>query len=244
MDRTLTVRTPESIAFAYELAGLGSRFLAVLADLAIQCIVLALVLWGIVALGSHAPRTPLPLAEERWAQSAAIALIIFIVFAIFFAYFIVFEAAWNGQTPGKRLVGIRVVRDGGYPVDFMGSLIRNLIRTVEFGLGFYALSAVVMLFSAENKRLGDYAAGTIVVRDARLAKPVFTTAHPAQNWRLSAQERGLVARFMDRRAELLPQNREHLVHQIAALLRSRVADSELMALDDETLIERVDSALR
>ena len=68
MDRTLTVRTPESIAFSYELAGLGSRFLAVLADLAIQLMLLALVIWGIVALGSHAPRTPLPAAEEKWAS--------------------------------------------------------------------------------------------------------------------------------------------------------------------------------
>ena len=88
---------------------------------------------------------------------------------LFFGYFIIFEALWNGQTPGKKALGIRVVRDGGYAIDFGASLVRNLIRVGELLIGTYTLSAVAMLLSPENKRLGDIAAGTIVVRDARLA---------------------------------------------------------------------------
>ena len=73
---------------------------------------------------------------------------------------------WNGQTPGKRALGIRVVRDGGFPVDAGASILRNIIRVIEMSLGFYVVSAIVMLVSPENKRAGDYAAGTIVVRDS------------------------------------------------------------------------------
>ncbi|MBV9271246.1 MAG: RDD family protein, partial [Candidatus Eremiobacteraeota bacterium] len=76
-----------------------------------------------------------------------------------------FEALWQGQTPGKKLLGIRAMRDGGIPIDFTSALVRNLIRVGEASLGFYALSAISTLLSPENKRLGDYAAGTIVVRD-------------------------------------------------------------------------------
>ena len=92
-------------------------------------------------------------------MSLAIALVVTIVFVILFGYFIVFEALWNGQTPGKKLLGLRVVRDGGYPIDFGASLIRNLIRVGEWILGYYLLAAVSALLSPENKRLGDIAAG-------------------------------------------------------------------------------------
>ncbi len=98
------------------------------------------------------------------------AIVISIVFIVFFGYFIVFEALWRGQTPGKRALHIRVVRDGGYPLDFGSSLIRNLVRVGEAALGFYAISAVSALASSENKRLGDFAAGTIVVRDERAVR--------------------------------------------------------------------------
>lgn len=243
MDRTLELRTPESIAFSYELAGLGSRFLAMLADVVVQIVLAILIVWGLASL-SHGKTAPLAPAEEKWIASAVIAIVVFFVFTIFFGYFIIFEAAWNGQTIGKRLLGIRVVRDGGYPVDFMGSLIRNLVRAAEFALGFYALSAIVMLFSDENKRLGDYAAGTIVVRDARIAKPDFAAGGTFRTSQFSDEERALAGRFIDRRGDLLPENRASLAARIAEVLRPKVTDPELRTLDDETLIERVDAALR
>jgi uncharacterized RDD family membrane protein YckC len=243
MDRTLELRTPESIVFSYELAGLGSRFLAMLADVIVQIVIAILIVWGLASL-PHGKTAPLSSSEEKWVQSFVVAIVVFFVFAIFFGYFIIFEAAWNGQTIGKRLLGIRVVRDGGYPVDFMGSLIRNLVRAAEFALGFYALSAIVMLFSDENKRLGDYAAGTIVVRDARIEKPEFAGAGPFRTSQFTDEERALAARFIDRRGDLLAENRARLARQIADVLRPKVTDPEVKTLDDETLIERVDSALR
>jgi len=115
VDRTLEVRTPESIAFSYELAGLGSRFLALVVDQAIQIAVLAAIFGGIVLAASRAAPTHASSAvvSDKVATSIAIAIVIAIIFVVLFGYFIVFEAAWNGQTPGKKLLGLRVVRDGG-----------------------------------------------------------------------------------------------------------------------------------
>lgn len=241
MDRTIAVRTPESIAFSYELAGLGSRFLAVLLDLFIQIFCAILIVWGMAALASHLPNGPAkPPLPERTLESFAVAIVSILAFLVFFGYFIVFEAAWNGQTPGKRLIGIRVVRDGGYPIDFMSSLVRNLIRVLELGLGFYALSAISTLLSSENKRLGDFAAGTIVVRDARIAAPALAGLRPpTARIRVTDEERALVSRFLERRHSLTPQRRRELAAQIAGVFRGRV-DEPTASLDDEALIERVD----
>jgi hypothetical protein len=95
-------------------------------------------------------------------------LVVFAAFMLFFGYFIIFEWRWGGRTPGKRLLGIRVVRDGGFPLDFTSAVVRNVVRIVETALGFYLVSAIVTLLSPENKRLGDMAAGTLVVRDRAL----------------------------------------------------------------------------
>src|SRR6202035_1946388 len=107
---------------------------------------------------------PVPPSGVKAGSALLTALGVIAGFALFFGYFIAFELLWNGQSPGKRLLGLRVLRDGGFPVDAGASVIRNLVRILEAGLGFYAISAVVTLLSPENKRLGDFAAGTIVVR--------------------------------------------------------------------------------
>ncbi|MGA7202348.1 MAG: RDD family protein, partial [Candidatus Cybelea sp.] len=167
VDRTVEVRTPESIAFQYELAGLGSRFLALAVDQAIQFATLGAIFAGIVLAASRLPKHLAANAAEKLGESFAVAFIITVAFAVLFGYFVLSEAVWNGQTPGKRLLGLRVVRDGGYPIDFGASLIRNLIRVGEALVGYYILAAISALISPENKRLGDLAAGTIVVRDAR-----------------------------------------------------------------------------
>ncbi len=245
MDRTLEVRTPESIAFNYELAGLGSRFLALIVDQAIQMIVLAAIFGGILlAAARAASRHASPLVTDKVAASLAIALVVAILFAVLFGYFIAFEALWNGQTPGKKLLALRVVRDGGYPIDFGASLIRNLIRVGEQLVGYYLLAAACALISPENKRLGDFAAGTIVVRDARLTPPrdlvkrgekeppYSPTAY------LSGDERALVKRFLERRDALSPVRRSELASRLASRIRSRVPP-ELARLDDESLLERL-----
>lgn len=241
MDRTLEVRTPESIAFSYELAGLGSRFLAVSVDVAIQTLVMIGILWGLIYAGTHGAAARHVSEPTKIETNLAIAFIAAIIFIVYFGYFIFFEAFWNGQTPGKKLMGLRVVRDGGYPADFGSIAIRNLIRVGEFVAGLYAISAVAALMSPENKRLGDMAAGTIVVRDARAAKLAdlmeepAETAHPLM---LSPQERALIDQFVARREGMAPNNRAIMASQIGARVRSRVS-RDLQQLDDEELLTRL-----
>jgi uncharacterized RDD family membrane protein YckC len=249
MDRNIDVRTPESIEFTYALAGLGSRFLAWAFDFLLQILVAIAIFLGIIWAGSRIAGSSIRAAaaagaSEKIAEAIVIAIIVGVVFALFFGYFIAFEAFWNGQTPGKKLLGIRVVRDGGYPVDFGASLVRNLIRVAEFLLTGYALSAISATVSPENKRLGDIAAGTIVVRDARLKLPSLDalrgTSDPVYGATafLSGDERALVKRFLERRDELNAVKRQELAQQLASRVRSRVP-ADLQRLPDEALLERL-----
>ncbi len=240
MDRSIEVRTPESVAFSYQLAGLGSRFLAVVADGFLQAALVVALFFALISLAAHAPRGGAAHSGDLLG-SIAIAVFLFVLFMILFGYFIVFEAFWNGQTPGKRLLGIRVVRDGGYPIDFSASLVRNLIRIVESSIGFYFISAVCALASSENKRVGDFAAGTIVVRDSRVDAPPVPLGEQTQYAATSlvgGEERALVHQFLERRATLPWERRVELAEQLARRIRPRVGP-ELARLDDESLLERL-----
>jgi uncharacterized RDD family membrane protein YckC len=246
MDRSISVRTPESIAFSYELAGLGSRFLALAVDMTLQLLLLAGIFWSLIFIGSHVHNPPAERSlPDSTIHSLAVATIVAIVFLVFFGYFILFEAFWNGKTPGKKLLGIRVVRDGGYPLDLAGSFIRNLVRIGEVALAFYAGSAIAALLSPENKRLGDMAAGTIVVRDARVQSLTAIMEHAGDRTHriamLTDEEHALIARFIARRNGMAAQYRRQLAVQIADRVRRRVS-SDLQRLDDEELLERLNAS--
>jgi uncharacterized RDD family membrane protein YckC len=251
MDRTIEVTTGESVAFSYELAGLGSRFLAVFIDLLIQVVVAVggvfLLIWiGTAVPSEHPSRADSSLAAKVGA-AIAVALLVFTAFAIFFGYFIIFETLWNGRTPGKRLVGIRVVRDGGFPVDFTSALIRNVVRILEAGLGFYMISAVCALASPQNRRLGDMAAGTIVVRDRR-SEEAPPAAGPGRDdplvRDLGPSERDLVRRYVERRGSLSEESRRALAFRIADIVRPKLA-AKFDHLDDDSLLVHIaETALR
>ena len=229
MERSLDVRTPESIAISYELAGLGSRFLAVCIDVAIQIVLLILATTIFAAIGNthKGPR----LVPQPWIY----AFYIFLTFLNFFGYFIIFEWLWRGQTPGKKAIGIRVVRDGGFPVDFLTVTIRNVIRALEFGFGFYVLSAISTLVSKENKRLGDFAAGTIVVREGK--RDAVSGYHAyVPDARLDPDERALVERYVERRTMLSPSARARIAAELALRLRPKFTDAAVATLEDDAFL--------
>ena len=235
MDRSISVRTPESVAFSYELAGLGSRFLALAIDLLLQTIVAAIIFFSALYLESQLH----PALSAKWLSSFGLAIVIVVTFAIFFGYFIIFEALRGGRTPGKQIMRIRVVRDGGYAVDLGSALIRNLIRILEMALGFYAISAVAALASPENKRLGDMAAGTIVVREGRAQSLMqIQEASDASIPLLDPGMQAIVDRFVARRDSLARDARIRLATRIADQVRPHL-EPELRRLDDETLLERL-----
>lgn len=246
MERSVTIRTPESIAFYYELAGLGSRFLALVIDGFIQLAVsLVLFIAGLALLKRVGAIGVFMRLGSKNAESTAMAVGILLLFLIWYGYFIFFEQVWNGQTPGKRALGIRTVRDGGYPVAFIDSCIRNLTRIVEQLLGFYALSVVSMVLSSQNKRLGDYAAGTLVIRDR-----AFEVSDPKAWLRpgaassddrglgiaaLSPYEIALAERYSERRTTLDPDAARKAAAKIAGILRPKLGAAVASLGDDELL---------
>lgn len=241
MAREVTVVTPENIPLSLELAGLGSRFGALLLDLVAQIVTLIAV--GTVVLIVAA------ITSNFWSSAAGRALSnwliaggILLAFLILFGYFVLFETIWNGQTPGKKVFNLRVVRDGGYPINFLSAATRNLIRIADFLPAAYGAGALSVFFNDQYKRLGDMAAGTVVVKE----RPAFSFAptparapnasaparpnaaallppgvrHPSDE--LSPAELDLLRRFAGRRWEMAPDDAERLAYRLVVPLIPRL----------------------
>lgn len=161
-DRHVEVETPEHVAVSYALAGPGSRFAAFLIDSAILIgVVLALLIVFLLLAVSGLPVPLLP---------ATLAILVLIIFAVVWGYFVFFEGFRDGQTPGKKRVGLRVVHEGGFPLSVRGAVIRNLLRIVDMQpLPSWAVGGAFIVLHPRAQRLGDMAAGTIVVRETRAA---------------------------------------------------------------------------
>jgi hypothetical protein len=101
-----------------------------------------------------------------------VAILIIVVFLIFAGYFILFEWLWNGPTPGKRLMKLRVIKDSGRQITLFEALARNLLRFVDYMPGLYLAGAITMLCNKKSKRLGDLAAGTLVVHEQGQMQPL------------------------------------------------------------------------
>lgn len=168
MSNSYVIETPENIAFGYDVAGIGSRFLATLIDSLIQA-TLYVILLVTLALAEYVGAAHALPADLATLPTAAIILALFI---IQFGYFLLFELFMHGQTPGKRLFNLQVVKENGYPLSAVDSIIRNLVRIIDFFPVGYGVGLIVMFLNARARRLGDYAAGTIVVKlrdDVKLA---------------------------------------------------------------------------
>ncbi len=161
MKDSIFLSTPEHAALEFELAGLGSRFLAHLIDLLF--IVLALVgFWLILFLGA----IPLMSWQGLGFGSYGIAMMILIFFVVMWGYFFLIEGYFQGITPGKKYMGLRVLREDGLPIGFYESAVRNFLRAADaFPPPTYALGGIVMHLDPSGKRLGDMVAGTIVIRE-------------------------------------------------------------------------------
>jgi uncharacterized RDD family membrane protein YckC len=185
MSREATIVTPENIPLTMELAGLGSRFAALAVDLLVQ---FTLIFFGLTLVGYFAE--PMERAGLSWLSGV---LVIVYCFLLLFGYFIFFETIWNGQTIGKRAMGLRVVREGGYPITFFAAATRNLIRIADFLPFNYGVGALMVFLQPQYKRLGDLVAGTIVIkeREARFLNAVFvetSAVHPGRDSGQPGQE--------------------------------------------------------
>jgi uncharacterized RDD family membrane protein YckC len=150
----LVISTPERVAFQYEIAGIGSRFLAQVVD----SLVIMVILIAITILAAS-------LGGIFSSGELAILIEVILGFVLLAGYFLISEAAWNGQTLGKRAARLRVVGDQGEPLTIGQAAIRNLVRIVDFLPVFYGIGMLTLFINGRGKRLGDFAAGTLVVRD-------------------------------------------------------------------------------
>lgn len=173
----LTIDTPEQVSLRFPVAGIGSRFLAVFADTLLQIVIYAVIILLFVLIVSSAPKTAAG-ALSRNGEKWLVAIFILINFAMYWGYFTLFEAFKNGQTPGKMLFKLRVIQDSGRQITFFEAMTRNLIRIVDVIPGFYLVGVITMACNRQHKRLGDLAAGTLVVHERPSNEPIWGGAGP------------------------------------------------------------------
>lgn len=165
MPRYVTVLTPENVELRFMLASPLDRAIALIVDSLLQLLIAGLI--GIPAAIALASTVTDP-SIIAWGTVTMVVVIPTLVQII---YNVAFECLWNGQTPGKRLMRVRVLRDKGFPIDFRASLIRNIVRLLDAFPLNYGVGIISVLFSKEFKRVGDFAAGTIVVREGAPTAP-------------------------------------------------------------------------
>ncbi|MEK6289597.1 MAG: RDD family protein [Acidobacteriota bacterium] len=251
LDDELIIETPERVELHYVLANIGNRFLAAAIDHLIQTVAIVIVLVAAGALGGW----QLFSSMEAWTA----AMTVLVVFAIYWGYFVAFETLWSGQTPGKRMMRLRVVREDGRPVRFFEVFVRNLLRVaIDFQpLPSYAIGVVSIIFSARSKRVGDFVAGTVVIKERATEAPSLNEiikvseieqqrverAMPApfvaDTRRLSEPELRAVETFLKRRFELQEPNRTALAARIAQPISVKLGIAT-DGLAPESLLEEVE----
>ena len=222
LDNTVEVETPEHVRFRFHVAGPTRRAWAYLIDLLVRLAILLVVeIVLVLATGRH-------LAAGKAITSSGTLVSLFL---LEWGYFVAFEAIWNGTTPGKRALHLRVVKAGGYPLSFMDAVLRNLLRTADFLPVGYLLGLVAMTWDGRFARLGDRAAGTMVViedpvRAASSIKldPPATAAEVApfpHRMVLPLPEREAIELLL-RRRDLSPARRQELAAILAPVIERRL----------------------
>lgn len=227
----LTISTPEGVTMQVTLAGLGSRISAGAVDGLIQGgLLLALGLLITSLLGDGGFRGAGREASDAEVVLVGAAAITVITFLVLFFYSVFFETLWSGRTPGKRALGLRVVRDSGARIGFTTSMIRNLVRIVDLLPAVYIVGIGAILASPHNQRVGDMVAGTIVIRERKTpeARP---TPRPAgapqgtESWDVAGvttEDLAAVRAFLERRSSITPEARSRLAIELERRLRPKV----------------------
>lgn len=259
----LVIETPERVELYYTRAQVGNRFLAAGIDHLIQLFMVAGTLFLVWSLSDY--------LQLLWAGLGnwALGLAIMFAFLVYTGYFVLFETIWNGQTPGKRLFQLRVIREDGRPIRFYEAMVRNLLRTaldampvvgVPF-LPLYSIGIVAVFLSPRSKRIGDYVAGTVVVRETEAKAPTLdevislarTEAEKDRSdepspfvvdpMRLNASDYAALRAFLRRRHDLPEVVRTSLGNRIAGSLAVKL-EIPAIQISAEHLLEEVDRQSR
>lgn len=237
----LTIETPEQTDLDFPIAGIGSRFLALALDTLIQVLVGIIVgVGGSMAIAGISVVLP---KAGIWG----FAVLILFYFLLYFGYFALFEILWNGQTPGKRKAGIRVIKDTGRPLTPVETIGRNLMRIVDWLPGFYAVGIASALLTKGNKRLGDLVVGSLVVRESSFSDlksswqtsqaPAAPAAAPLGAANLSPEECALIDSFLNRRNDLDFAVRQRMAYEILRRITPKLALPTESNLSTEAILE-------
>jgi uncharacterized RDD family membrane protein YckC len=244
-EETLSIETPEHVELHFALATMGNRFLACAIDHLLQVVTLVItyILFYNLSAGlrSFEGRIASRVQEGNlWIMAA----LILTVFVIVFGYFVIFETLWSGQTPGKRWLRLRVIREDGRPINFFAALARNLLRGADImPFPFYSLGIITVFASARSKRIGDFVAGTVVVKERATEAPSFDEIFESEvidtamrrlatpvEFRgdvrvVEPQEIEVVEAFLRRRTELPEHPRQWLAWRVAMPLLEKIRPS-------------------
>ncbi len=238
-EEVLIIETPERVPLAFSLASIGNRFLAVLIDHSIQYTAIFIIAWmaatllGISSGDGGSTFTYLASETPKWA----VALLIIVLFLLFSGYFMFFEWFWNGQTPGKRLLKLRVIREDGRPITFWEAAARNLLRVFDAMPGFlipiYSAGLIAIFANSRDQRIGDMFAGTVVIRERsdeaptfaetfsnRIADAAFRRVQPVTNFSANVamvtdEEIEVVENLLRRRWDLSDRQRQWMAWRVA-----------------------------
>ena len=258
----LSIETPELVAIQMPIAGIGSRFIALLVDYLIWIPSILLVgkvfSYFLPSLG----------AFNRLSEQWAVAIYVFLIFLFNWGYFTLFEAFWNGRTPGKRVARIRVIQRSGRAIGLFESMARNFIRYVDQIPFFYAVGAIAIFVTRDHQRLGDLAAGTLVVRDrieeapasseatrtftANMFTPPAPTPEPHAAFtlpdqgiaKLASSDLQVLESFFARRLDMPLATREAIAQRIATAIQAKSGLEPPVGASTETFLEITARQLR
>jgi uncharacterized RDD family membrane protein YckC len=242
----LKIDTPEQIALELPLAGIGSRFLGLAIDTLLQWVLYFVVFLIVVGVVWADPSIGVPGRYFKWLPESFVpAAVILFIFCIYWGYFAFFEIIWKGQTPGKKVAGIRVIHTSGRPINAYESIGRNLLRAID-GVPMYGVGVICMMLNDQHRRLGDFVAGTVVVHDKRRqdVMPDLNTvslvrrtspydpvpalenipsidAAGAHLARITSEELVLIETFLQRRSDLDPTIRGGTAYQIVSRVTAK-----------------------
>jgi uncharacterized RDD family membrane protein YckC len=240
-----SISTPENVDLHLELAGLGNRVLAALIDTLITYAICA-GLWLLTALLAI---FGLPFRAATPIFGFVILLTILLSFAVIFGYYIFFEGTWQGQTPGKRVAQIRVIDQNGQPINWSAVWLRNFIRVIDTGLMLIGL--IVMIIDKNERRLGDLAAGTLVIRerlpdlgtaDITIAPQARENAGMLDSGRITPQEYDLLLGFLKRRDKMARSQRPLVARELEQHFRDKLGEPSNGQQNSELFLEKLYTA--
>ncbi len=263
-EEILIIETPERVQLAFALASIGNRFLAVAIDHFIQYFAIFIVAYAFISLlgvknfASEESSAQFLQEMPKWT----VAVLIIVLFLIFSGYFVLFEWLWNGQTPGKRLLKLRVIREDGRPITLWEALARNLLRIFDAVPGFvlpvYSVGLITIFMNKRDQRIGDMFAGTVVIRERSDEAPTFqeTFSNPVSDAAfrrvqkptvfqadvnsVTEAEIGVVENFLRRRWDLTERQRLWMAWRVALPLMYKLKPSyELRSFTYEGFLEEI-----